>query len=192
MNKRTNIYEIKENAIASGRAVFSIQQLANIIGKPKEIAKVYASRMVNKGLVKRILRGKISFSEDEQVIASQMIEPAYVSLRSALLFHNLITQVPANIECVTTKNSIRKTEIGIVYHKIPPSLLYGYEKHKKEKSYLFMATPEKAVIDGIYLNLISREEVKEILPKLNKELLLNYKNRFHGNGKKKIERWLDD
>ncbi|PIU21038.1 MAG: hypothetical protein COT15_04395 [Candidatus Diapherotrites archaeon CG08_land_8_20_14_0_20_34_12] len=184
--KQTNLYQIKELALKSGRAVYSIQQLANLIKKPKSIAKVYSSRLVNKGLAKRILQGKISFIDDDFIIASQLIEPSYISLTSALLFHKLIQQMPANVECVTTKNSRRYKNAGIVYHKIPCSLFYGYEKYKNGPSYIFAADAEKALVDSVYLNSISKNSIGEMLSKLDKKKLEDYINRFKGRGKKKL------
>lgn len=186
--ERLNLYKIRDLALKSGRAVFSIQQLANLIGKPKSIAKVYASRMAKKGLVKRLLRGKISFVEDDFVIAAQLLEPSYISLNSALLFHNIITQVPKAIECVTPRNSRRYGELGIVYHKIPSRLLFGYKKYRKAGSYIFVAEPEKALLDGIYLNAFKKGMVKELMEKMDKKKLSEYAAALKGRGAKKARR----
>ncbi|PJA19896.1 MAG: hypothetical protein COX63_01195, partial [Candidatus Diapherotrites archaeon CG_4_10_14_0_2_um_filter_31_5] len=114
-----SLYQIRDIALESGRAVFSMQQLSNLIGKPKQVCTVYASRLVKKGLAVRLLKGKISFEKDEFIIASQLIEPSYISLGSALLFHGITKQIQKSIECVTAKNSLRFKKIGVVYHKIP-------------------------------------------------------------------------
>ncbi len=105
-----NIYQIRELALKSGRAVYTAQQLANLINKPKSIATVYLQRLVRKGLAKKILRGRITFSEDDAVIAAQLIEPSYISFYSALAFHNLVKQVPRNTECATTKKKLQENE----------------------------------------------------------------------------------
>lgn len=188
--KKLNLYEIKEMAKKTGRALYSSQQLANLINKPKKLANVYAMRLVRKELAKRLIRGKISFTEDEFIIASQLIEPSYISLFSALLFHQLIKQVPKNIQCVTTTNSREYKSLGIKYYKIPPRLFYGYKKYKKDFSYIIIADPEKAVIDAVYLNTISKDLVKEIYEDLEKKKLNEYIERFQGWGKKKIIEWL--
>lgn len=188
--KKLNIYEIRETAKKMGRAIYSVQQLANLVSKPKKIAKVYAMRLVRKGLAKKILRGKISFTEDEHIIASQLIEPSYISLFSALLFHQLIKQVPQHIHCVTTTNSRNYEALGIIYHKIPKILFYGYKRYRRDFSYIMVADPEKALIDAIYLNLISKDTADEIKPNLDKKVVENYIKRFSGKGKKRIMSWL--
>ena len=104
--KKLSLYRIKELGLGSGRAVFSVQQFSNLIGKPRAIATVYMARLVDNKMAERLLRGKISFVEDDFVIATQMVEPSYISLDSALLFSGIKKQITSSVECVTTKNSI--------------------------------------------------------------------------------------
>jgi len=79
-----------------------------------------------------------------------LVEPSYISLYSALLYHKLIQQVPVNIQFVTTVNPIVMQSVGLEYHKISPKLYFGYDKIKIENSYILIAKPEKALIDGLY------------------------------------------
>ncbi len=181
-----NIYQIKEKALKSGRAVFSVQQLSNLIGKPKAIATVYLNRLVKAGLAKKVLQGKISFIEDDFAIASQLYEPCYVSFSSALYFHGLLSQVPAKVECAATKNSRSYPGLGICYHRLPPALFFGFENRKKGESYVMMADKEKAVLDMAYLNLLPMPLYREIKEKLDVKKLAGYAKRFSGRGEKKL------
>ncbi|WP_088820418.1 type IV toxin-antitoxin system AbiEi family antitoxin domain-containing protein [Candidatus Mancarchaeum acidiphilum] len=134
------------------------------------------------------MRGKYSLVDDNFAIASQLINPSYISIESALLFHDIIQQVPRDIECVTTVNSIRLEELGINYHKIPPSLFYGYKRVERGQSYAFVAEPEKAIIDGIYLGMYSIDQLKEYLGSLNKKRLTELANNYKGYGSKNINK----
>ena len=49
--KTTNLYEIRDKAIASGRAVFSAKALAHLIQKPLPTARTYLDRLAKKGLI---------------------------------------------------------------------------------------------------------------------------------------------
>jgi hypothetical protein len=60
--KETNLYEIKEKALRSGRVVFGVVKLSNLIGKDKNVAKVYLSRFVKRGLAFKLAKGKITLS----------------------------------------------------------------------------------------------------------------------------------
>ncbi len=181
-----SLFKIRGLALDSGRSVFSMQQLSALIDKPKVVCSVYASRLVSKGLALRVGKGKISFENDVFIVASQLIEPSYISLNSALLFHGLISQVQKNVECVNTRNSFNFNNLGIVYHKIPTSLFFGFKKYKKGSSYVLVADPEKAVVDGLYLNIFSEENLVEFLSFLDLSKLNFFINNFNGRGKKKL------
>ena len=184
--KKWNLYKIREQALLQKQAVFSIQQLANLISKPKQVAKVYASRLVKKGIAMRIQRGKISFVDDAYVIASHLVQPSYVSFHSALLIHGLIQQVPKYIECANTKNSRVYKTIGITYHKLPPGLFYGYKKVPKAGSYMLLAEPEKAILDGLYLGVFSKKDLQEL--KFDSGRMASLLGQYNGRGKKKLEK----
>ncbi len=185
---RTNLYKIRENALKSGRAVFSVQQLANLMGKSKAVAKVYLGRMANAGLGKKVLQGKISFSDDDFVVASQLYEPSYISFSSALYFHGLLSQVPVKVECATTKNGRSYPALGLYYHRLPPALFFGFSVQKKGESYLMVADREKAVLDMAYLNILPLPLYREIAGKLDKKKLASYAKRFNGRGEKKLRK----
>ncbi len=188
MTKKNSLYLVKEFALSAGKAVITPAEIANILGKPKNIGSVYAARLVKKGLARRLLRGKLSLVDDDFAIASQLINPAYISLDSALLFHGVIQQITKGIECVTTINSIKLERLGIVYHKIPPSLFYGYNRVERGQSFAFMAEPEKALIDGIYLGAYTKEKLSEYSSNVSKKRLLELARRYKGYGSRNIIR----
>ena len=181
------LYEIKEKAVKTGRAVFNISQLSNLIGKPKETAKVYLNRLINKGLAIKIRKGVISFTDDQYIIATQLIEPSYISLHTALLYHQKIQQVPKYIQCITTINSIKLENLGIIYHKVKPSIFFGFKRKRKGDSYIHIATPEKALFDALYLNQMSQEEAEEIIELLN---IKEFEKIVKRARIRKIKRWL--
>ena len=159
--KELSLYKIRDIALNSGIAVFDAQQLSQLIDKNKNIALVYMNRLVNNGLATRIVNGKISFIKDDFLIASQLISPSYISMNSALLYHNIIDQVPEYIECINTRNSINFPELGITYHKIKPELFFGYRRYEKAGSYIFVANPDKAFFDGLYFKIFSKQDIMD-------------------------------
>lgn len=70
---RDSLYRIRDRAIKSGRVVFSVQQIANITRKKRTVAKVYSSRLVKRGMATKLSKGKIALSNDDFVIATQLI-----------------------------------------------------------------------------------------------------------------------
>lgn len=184
--KELTLYKIREMTLSSDRAVYNTSQLSNLIGKDYTTASVYLTRLWKNGFAKRLVRGKISFIDNDFVIASQLVEPSYISLSSALLFHNITQQVPRRIQSVTPLNSIKLDGLGLEYHKIPPGLMFGYERHTIGGSYCFVATVEKALLDGFYLNYFSLEDLRSYIGNRKMREFESFLGKFSGKGKHKL------
>jgi predicted transcriptional regulator of viral defense system len=76
--------------------------------------------------------------------------PAYVSLWSALARHGMIEQIPGQIFVASPHRTQRiKTSIGTYsIHRLVPELFDGYSGTDKTG---YLASPEKALFDTIYL-----------------------------------------
>jgi len=187
---RKNVYQLRDIALNTSRLVFNYNQLSRALGYERNLVKVYASRLVKRGLASKIADGIISFTDDRFIIATQLVEPSYISMTSALYLQELILQAPSYVECITTHGTKRILEIE--YHKIHPKLFFGYERKERGQSYIFLATPEKAVLDMVYLGLLYPLIQQEVLPRLNKERLLNYAKRFKETRKgKRVAMWVN-
>jgi predicted transcriptional regulator of viral defense system len=78
--------------------------------------------------------------------------PSYVSLQSALYNHDMISQIPTVTYAVSIdRTKTYDTPLGVVsVHHVHPSFFFGFETIGK--SIAKMATPEKALIDFLYLS----------------------------------------
>lgn len=77
--------------------------------------------------------------------------PAYISLQTALYYHDMIDQIPSVVYAISLARTRRfQTPLGDVgiYH-VAPSFFFGFEF--EERSGVAMATPEKALLDFLYL-----------------------------------------
>jgi len=136
---------------------------------------------------------------DKQVVANRLYEPSYLSLEYALNFYGLIPEQVVDLTSITTRKTMRfENKLGhFVYQHIQPKAFRGFRKMGNEKSSYFMAEPEKAVADFLYLNLSQfTKNVKEILEhsfrfqnieELNKKRLMELGKLF---GSKKLMRVL--
>lgn len=99
--------------------------------------------------------------------------PSYVSLQTALYFHNMISQIPNSIYAVSiARTKIYKTPIATVsVHHIHPSFYFGYEE-KDINGLLKIASPEKALLDIFYLSQ-TKTRLFKTLPEV--ELPKNFK-----------------
>lgn len=184
-----NLYEIRDKVLEGGRLVLSIGQLSNLIPTSKEHAKVYANRMVKKGFATRIMEGTIAFTNDSFIIASQLIEPSYISFTGALYLQGIIRQIPTAVECVTPRNNRVFRSLGIEYHKINSALFFGYERMERYASHVFVARPMKAVLDMVYFDLYPRHMKIKLDKDEIKEMVKAYEG-IGGYRSKRVIKWV--
>jgi len=177
----TNILSTLEK---TGLLIFTINDLKKITGLNEETIYVYVSRMLKKGYIYKIEKGKYSICQDPFIVSTQIVYPSYISFLTALYLHGKTTQTINEIFVATSK---RKKEIGtfgmkIKFIKLNPKFMFGFKRIEKANGYIFLADLEKAIIDSLYLpRYCSLTEVFSALKDANIEKLLIY------NSKLKIE-----
>ncbi len=146
---------------------FNIDTFANIIDNDKTYAKVFLNRLKNRGIVKQIQRNVYTVQEDPLIIASRIIWPSYISLWAAFRYHNLTEQIPNKISVITTRSKSRENiqimNTTINFEKIRPSWFFGFSKIRIQDFEVFIAEPEKALIDAVLLKKISTAEIYFLL-----------------------------
>jgi len=88
------------------------------------------------------------------LLANAMGRASYVSCQSALAHYSLIPEfVPVTISFSTTRPTSWETLVGIFqYHHIKKDLFFGYQYLQlDERQSAYVATPEKALLDLVYL-----------------------------------------
>lgn len=113
-----------------------------------------------KGYIKKLRRGYYIFSDfkiDEQtlfLVANKIYYPSYISFEMAFSYYGLIPESVYGITCATTKKTVSfKTPIGeFIYHKIKPSLMFGYRLENYQNQNYKIAEIEKALLDYLYIN----------------------------------------
>ena len=123
-------------------------------------------------------------------IAGKICAPSYISLHTALSFYGIIPEAVVEITSVTTQKTCRyENAFGqFSYQTIRPRLFWGFEpKTMRDGKQYMMATPEKAIIDLLYLypQYSTLDEMRELRfdedwmrEELNKERLLEYAKRI--------------
>lgn len=126
---------------------------------PKRI-RIQLSRWVKAGKIYQIRRGLYSIAPPYQkrkphpfVVANHLQKASYVSLQSALAFYGHIPEVVNITTSVSTGRPERlHTPLGIYeFRHIKIGLLFGYRMTDFGEQSAFVATPEKALLDLIYL-----------------------------------------
>jgi len=121
------------------------------------------SRWRQKGLIIKLKRGAYILNEADrkynlslQFIANQLYGPSYVSVEFAFNLYGLIPEKVSDVTSVTTrKTMVIKNDLGIFsYQHIKPDAFRGFKLLKEDSGLtVFIAEPEKAVVDFLYLNL---------------------------------------
>lgn len=125
------------------------------------------------------------------LIANYLRSGSYVSLQSALAHYGMIPEHVPVVTSVTTARPERlNTPMGVFsFHHMKQSCFFGYlQVEISQKQYAFIATPEKALLDLVYLtpqgerDLYLRGLRLQNLETINTEILERAAERF-GNAK---------
>jgi len=176
------------------RLFFTVQDVAQAAGITLPSAHVLCSRYTRAGTFLRLKKNFYVLRDtwdrfdlvDVLKIANYIQVPSYVSFTTALSFYGITTQVQRNwIECAATKRSttIQTGDVTFRYHKLQEALFFGFSRANG----LFVAAPEKAVLDAAYLEVLGSGAVDWHAVDLEKvdhgrlrEFLKNYPNKFQG------------
>lgn len=107
---------------------------------------------------------KIESGRYNFIISNLIYQPSYISLETALSFYGIIPEAVVSTTAVTTlKTESYDNKAGnFSYRTINKNLYWGYErKYNEQLNRAYdIATPEKSIIDLLYLNtFIQTEEI---------------------------------
>jgi len=136
-----------------GQPFFHLSDLMKLGGLTRETARKNAQRLLAKGFLLRVGPELYANGLSPPTIeaAACVLRVAYVSFEHALFLHGVLNQAPYVVTCATLGRPGRvRTDLGeIEYHRIAPRLFTGFESSARG----LLATPEKALLDLIYLRL---------------------------------------
>lgn len=160
-------------------------------------AKVQLSRWHKAGKLIQLKRGYYVLAEpyrrtivNRYYIANLLKWPSYLSLEKALEFYGLIPDVISEYTSVTTKRANRfRSEVGSFrYWHIKTELLWGYQQLEIDRQKFFIAFPEKALLDLVYLRgmKISKDYLESLrlqkLEMINCIRLQDFTEKFNSPG----------
>jgi predicted transcriptional regulator of viral defense system len=114
----------------------------------------------HKGYIQKLRNGYYRFTDrhvSEGLLhfwANKLYKPSYVSLESALSMYGFIPEGVFQVtSCTTLKTNRFDTPEGtFVYRNVKPSLFFGYTLHSWQNYRYAIATPEKTILDYLYLH----------------------------------------
>lgn len=127
----------------------------------KDFDRNNLTRWCKKGLLEKLRNQYYAFPEYHQIpdfsryVANRIYAPSYISLHFALSFYGMIPEEVVQLTSVTTLKTAKfNNPFGTFhYQNVKTNLFFGYEiKMMQNGRGLMFATPEKALLDLLYLN----------------------------------------
>jgi predicted transcriptional regulator of viral defense system len=125
------------------------------------VARLQLSRWKASGRIYQLRRGLYTLAPPYQkvrphpfVIANQLVRSSYASCQSALAHYGLIPEaVPSTVSVTPARPAHWQTPFGdYEFHHIQRDLFFGYQMTDLGgEQQAFVATPEKALLDLVYL-----------------------------------------
>jgi predicted transcriptional regulator of viral defense system len=181
------------------RLYFGYEDIARALEISLASSRVSASRYVRLGLLVRLKRNTyvlrerwLAASREERfALANLGQSPSYVSLMTALDYHEITTQVQRGvIESVAVKRTKEISLPGSIfrYTKVSRAFYFGFIRHQE----FFIATPEKAFLDAVYLMSFGRYALDLAAidnEKLNREEIRRMSRNYPRKTKKLLEKY---
>ncbi|MFA6023957.1 MAG: hypothetical protein WC777_01950 [Candidatus Gracilibacteria bacterium] len=192
---------------------FSTKTVQNELGIQADSARVLCARYAKKGIFLRLKRDLYCFKEaflhfsreDILELSGLIQENTYLSFTTALAYYGVLPGVAHHIEAVSFQRSTEK-QVGHLtwkYHHLPKNLFFSTQTLAKGAMTFTIATPEKALLDLLYLHSLGRYSVdlrrinleplsleklfelaKQFPPRTQRFLLLLTRRSFDPKGKK--------
>lgn len=175
------LIEFYQKIKAIGLPFFKTRDVAVICKISNSHASQLLTRLTKTEQVVQLKKGLWVIPEKIESMALPYLltipEPSYISLQSALHYHGMITQISEITYAVSVaRTRVFTSSLGTVsIHHISADMFFGYDEIAP---YVFMATPEKALIDFLYFNqaksrLFSHLPEVEIPNNFDKKVALN-------------------
>lgn len=192
--------ELRSQFIELG--VFSVHQVNAVF---PDFSSNNLTRWQRQGLIVKLRQGFYAFEEaysqpDFAFFLSNFIyKPSYISLHTALAFYGII---PESVTQITAVSSLKTADfqsntLQFSYQKIKSDLFFGYEQKTFGNRTVSIATPEKAILDLLYLYpfYTTESEIEQlrfdedfVYNELNMEKLVLYLEKFnHKKLEKRVE-----
>ena len=179
--KITNI-QLLESLMSLNKPYFTVADLEKVLNVKESSIYITLKRLVDKGVLVRLKQGvyQPQFQNlNLKKVANELYYPSYLSFESALSSYGILSQIPYTLTFATTKLSKKITlaDKEIEYRQLKEDYFFGYIL----KNNFYLAEPEKAILDQLYL--ISKGKASSninewSLVNVNKKKLLNYAKKF--------------
>lgn len=180
--------KVYENLLSVDKKYLSGNEIARLLGITPVSQRVILSRLVKRKILRRLQRNLYELiirPSDILEAVNTLYRPSYLSFTYCLGKLGLLNQIAYEIEFATPRKT-KRIEIrgrNIIFRKMKKKLFFGYTL----KDNIFIAEPEKALLDTLYLEskgLASLSEEELNLKELSKVKFLKMSRSFPPNVQK--------
>ena len=125
-----------------------------------------------RGEIAEVERGKYAVVDNPFSVASNIVFPSYISFVSGLAYYGFTTQISRTITVASPKqkNGISVDGYRIRFVRLAKKRFFGYLKEKSQGKSVFVAEPEKLLLDCVLLpQYCPLTEVFEAIEMLSRE-----------------------
>lgn len=187
------INTIRKKLIGNNLKIFTPLDLHRFLDMSRATAQKAAERYAKKGIFVRIRRGHYALADNlphSFYIANYVYQPSYISLESALSYHQIIPESVYAVTSVTPRatQSFKALNKEFTYTKIKEQAFTGYHKQQVNSERVLIAEPEKAVADYLYLVSLGNKELSDRvdIEELSQQKLLDYVELFERKSMNKL------
>lgn len=168
MVKKLNPVLVQRNLVERKLPVFTSRDFELLFSVSSGAARKFIHQYVTKGLFSKLRNNLYALegrAPSPYVVANTLYQPSYVSLETALSYHQLIPEVVYSITSVTTKatREFVALEQSFTYTRIKKDAFQGYQLITSGSDRFLMAEPEKAVADYLYLVALGHRKLNDRL-----------------------------
>lgn len=174
-------------------ALFTPQEFSRIFKSSPRQTRYFLEAYTKRGFLIRIKKGLYALKEmvpSEEVIAGAIYRPSYISLEYALSRYGIIPEMSYTITSVTTRATASFSVRGknFSYQKIKQKAFTGYAPEQAGGQTIFIADPEKALVDYLYFVSLGKKTMNDrlMLSRLKREKLVSYARLFDREGLNKL------
>jgi len=166
---------------AADRPLFTLNEAERALGIKRASLREKLSRLTDRGDLIRIERGKYTVHSEPLIYATHIQTPSYLSLWSGLRWYDLTTQQPTRVQVIasTTRDDLESVEF------FTSKTLFGFGKDRFEGFEIFVADPERLLIDCLTRPQVSVAELGELVSIVDIETTIHYADRYGTNALKK-------
>jgi predicted transcriptional regulator of viral defense system len=176
-----------------GIAVFTPQEFSRFFKTSPRQTRYFLETYTKRSFLVRLKKNLYALKmklPSEEIIANALYKPSYLSLEYVLSRHGIIPESTYSITSVTTRATADFSTLGkeFLYRKIKKAAYTGYLPEKIDGKTIFIAEPEKALIDYLYFVSLGRKTLNSRLDvsRLNKKKALVYAKLYQRKNLKEL------